>query len=472
MSDAKLEKTTVNITVSGSNHTFVATGEVLIFDGFLRVYMESKDDEEGQADADDNMLPPLNEGENLPMLNMTATERFTQRPARYSEASLVRKMEELGIGRPSTYAPTISTIQNREYVEKNDKDGVERSYNQLSIHQGESNIADADLKEITGVDKGKLIPTDIGTVVNDFLMEYFPSILDLNFTANVEQEFDVVAEGGMVWTKAIDDFYKMFHPNVEEISAMRMERKVGERTLGIDPKTGREVSVKISRFGPVVQIGKQDEEEKPLFASLLKGQSMATIELEEALKLFDLPRTVGEYEGKIVKIGIGRFGPYIYHDSKYVSLPKEYEPMSVTLEESIALIEAKRKAEREKLIKTFEENEGLQILNGRYGPYITLDKANYKIPKDVEPKELSYDDCMAIIKEAEENPKATRGKKAPAKKTSTATKKTTAAKKTTAEKKTTTTKKAASTKKATATKTTAKKTTKKATTKKADDAAE
>ncbi len=463
MSDAKLEKTTVNISVSGSDHTFVATGEVLIFDGFLRVYMESKDDEEGHNDSDERMLPPLNEGEILPMLNMTATERFTQRPARYSEASLVRKMEELGIGRPSTYAPTISTIQNREYVEKNDKEGVERSYNQLSIEQGKTNIVDAELKEITGVDKGKLIPTDIGTVVNDFLMEYFPSILDLNFTANVEQEFDVVAEGGMVWTKAIDQFYKMFHPNVEEISAMRMERKVGERILGVDPKTGREVSVKISRFGPVVQIGKQDEEEKPLFASLLKGQSMATIELDEALKLFDLPRTVGEYEDKIVKIGIGRFGPYIYHDSKYVSLPKEYEPMSVTLEESIALIEEKRKAEREKLIKSFAENEGLQILNGRYGPYITLDKANYKIPKGVEPKELSYDDCMAIIKEAIENPKASRGRKTTAaKKTSTATKKTTAAKKTTTAKKSTTTKKA-TTSKTTAKKTTTKKTTSKKT---------
>ncbi len=452
MSDAKLEKTTVTIGVSNSDLAFIATGEVLTFDGFLRVYMESSDDDDARTDGEQKMLPPLHQGDVLDYRTIQATERFTQRPARFSEASLVRKMEELGIGRPSTYAPTISTIQNREYVEKGDKEGVVRPYNQLELTVGEP-ITDKTLEEITGADRAKLIPTDIGIVVNDFLVEHFDSILDLHFTANVEQEFDHVAEGTLDWTTAIDQFYKMFHPHVVETLAMRMEHKVGERILGTDPKTGRQVSVKISRFGPVAQIGKTDEEEKPLFASILKGQSMMTITLEEALKLFDLPRQVGEYEGKVVTIGVGRFGPYIRHDSKYVSLPKEYEPMTVTLDESIALIEAKRQVERERLIKTFEENEGLQILNGRFGPYITLDKANYKIPKDTEPKELTYEQCMAIIQEAIDNPKPARGKRA-ASKTATA-------------KKETATKKAAAKKTTTTKKTTAKKaTTKKATTKK------
>ena len=432
MSDAQLEKTTAVIGISGLPEKFVATGEVIKFDGFLRVYIESTDDDDRRQDGEGKMLPPLTEGEVLPLLNITATERFTQRPARYSEASLVRKMEELGIGRPSTYAPTISTIQNREYVEKGDKEGTVRQYNVLYLENGQ--ISDTTLEEITGADRAKLMPTDIGIIVNDFLTEHFPNIMNYNFTANVEQEFDHVAEGKLVWTNAIDQFYRMFHPDVEQTLAMRTEHKVGERILGMDPKTGRQVSVKISRFGPVVQIGKQDEEEKPLFASLLKGQSMTTIELEEALKLFELPRQVGEYEGKVVTIGVGRFGPYVRHDSKYVSLPKEFEPMTVTLDESIALIEAKRKQESERIIKTFDENVDLQILNGRFGPYITLNKANYKIPKDVDPRELSYDACMAIIKDAEENPKPARGRKAPAAKKSATTK---AAPKKSAEKKTT-----------------------------------
>ncbi|MEG1586162.1 MAG: type I DNA topoisomerase [Bacteroidales bacterium] len=432
MSDAQLEKTTASIGISGVKEKFIATGEVIKFDGFLRVYIESTDEEDGKQDNEGKMLPPLTEGEILPLVDITATERFTQRPARYSEASLVRKMEELGIGRPSTYAPTISTIQNREYVEKGDKEGTERNYNVLHLENGQ--ITDTVLQEITGADRAKLMPTDIGIIVNDFLTEHFPNILNYNFTANVEQEFDHVAEGKLVWTKAIDEFYRMFHPNVEQTLALRTEHKVGERILGEDPKTGRQVSVKISRFGPVVQIGKPDEEEKPLFASLLKGQSMTTITLEEAIKLFELPRQVGEFEGKVVTIGIGRFGPYIRHDSKYVSLPKEYAPMAVTLEESVALIEAKRKQESERLIKSFDENAGLQILNGRFGPYITLDKANYKIPKDTEPRDLTYDDCMAIIKQAEENPKASRGKKAAAAKKTATAKKEAAPKKTTAKK--------------------------------------
>lgn len=430
MSDAQLEKTTAEISISGASEKFIAVGEVIKFDGFLRVYIESTDDDDTKGEGDGKMLPPLTAGESLEMADVTATERFTQRPARYTEASLVRKMEELGIGRPSTYAPTISTIQNREYVEKSDLEGEERLFNVLHLQQGE--ITDTTQREITGADRGKLIPTDIGIIVNDFLTEHFPDIMNYNFTANVEQEFDHVAEGKEVWTKAIDTFYKLFHPSVESTLAMRTEHKVGERILGVDPKTGRQISVKISRFGPVVQIGKQEEEEKPLFASLRKGQSMTTITLEEALKLFELPRQVGEYEEKVVTIGVGRFGPYIRHDAKYVSLPKEYDPMNVTLDESVALIEEKRKQERERIIKTFAENEGLQILNGRFGPYITLDKENYKIAKGTDPHTLSFEDCMAIIKEAQENPKPTRGKKTAAAKKSTA--KSGTAKKTTAKK--------------------------------------
>jgi Topoisomerase IA len=425
MSDAILEKTTVEISISGLPEKFVTIGEVIKFDGFLKVYIESTDDDEN-ADGDSKLLPPLTKGEALTLNEATATERFTQRPPRYSEASLVRKMEELGIGRPSTYAPTISTIQNREYVEKGDKEGQQRAYNVITLKGNK--ISEATQNEIIGADRGKLIPTDIGTIVNDFLTEHFPNIMDYNFTANVEQEFDHVAEGLQVWTKAIDSFYKLFHPEVVNTLALRTETRVGERILGADPKTGRQVSVKISRFGPVVQIGKQDEDEKPLFASLLKGHSMSTITLEEALKLFELPRQVGEYEGKVVTIGVGRFGPYVRHDSKYVSLPKEFEPMTVTLEESIALIEAKRKQESERLIKTFEQNENLRILNGRFGPYIALDKNNYKIPKGTDPKNLTYEDCMDIVNAAGEAPKTVSGKKTSTKKAAAAKTKATATK--------------------------------------------
>lgn len=421
MSDAQLEKTTVEIGVSGLTEKFLAVGEVVKFDGFLRVYIESTDEDDSKAESEGKILPPLNEGEMLSFSDITATERFTQRPARYTEASLVRKMEELGIGRPSTYAPTISTIQNRAYVERSELEGTERIYNVLRLHN--SAITDQDHSEITGADRGKLIPTDIGMVVNDYLTEQFPNILNYHFTADVELEFDTIAEGKLEWTKAIDSFYKVFHPSVVEAMNLRTEQRVGERILGTDPKTGRQLSVKISRFGPVVQIGKQDEEEKPIFASLRKGQSMGTITFEEALKLFELPRQVGEYEDKVVTIGIGRFGPYIRHDAKYVSLPKEFDPMDVTLDEAITLIEEKRKQESERLLKVFAEDENLQILNGRFGPYIVFEKANYKIPKTTDPQSLSYEDCLAIIKEAQENPKASRGKKAPAKKTETAAKK-------------------------------------------------
>ena len=360
MSDAELEKTTATIAVSGRKEHFVAVGEVLKFDGFLKVYMESTDDE-GDAEGNDKMLPALAKGDVLTLSSVTATERFSQAPARYTEASLVRKLEELGIGRPSTYAPTISTIQQREYVEKGDRKGTERKYRMLTLHDGK--IESGEKTELTGADKGKLLPTDIGVVVNDFLTEYFPDILNYNFTANVEQQFDDIAEGKTVWNDEIDHFYKLFHPVVESALALRLEHKVGERVLGTDPKSGRPVSVKIGRFGPLVQIGTPEDTEKPLFASLLKGQSMSTITLEEALKLFDLPRTLGDFEGKTVVVGIGRFGPYIRHDGKYVSLPKEFTPQGVSLEDAIMLIQQKREQESQRLIKKFDEDDELELLN-------------------------------------------------------------------------------------------------------------
>ena len=412
MSDAELEKTTATIAVSGRKEHFVAVGEVLKFDGFLKVYMESTDDE-GDTEGNDKMLPALAKGDVLALSSVTATERFSQAPARYTEASLVRKLEELGIGRPSTYAPTISTIQQREYVEKGDRKGTERKYRMLTLHDGK--IESGEKTELTGADKGKLLPTDIGVVVNDFLTEYFPDILNYNFTANVEQQFDDIAEGKTVWNDEIDHFYKLFHPVVESALALRLEHKVGERVLGTDPKSGRPVSVKIGRFGPLVQIGTPEDTEKPLFASLLKGQSMSTITLEEALKLFDLPRTLGDFEGKTVVVGIGRFGPYIRHDGKYVSLPKEFTPQGVSLEDAIMLIQQKREQESQRLIKKFDEDDELELLNGRFGPYIAYKKKNYKLPKGSEPALLTFADCMKIVEDADKAP----AKKKPARKKTT-----------------------------------------------------
>lgn len=412
MSDAELEKTTATIAVSGRKEHFVAVGEVLKFDGFLKVYMESTDDE-GDTEGNDKMLPALAKGDVLTLSSVTATERFSQAPARYTEASLVRKLEELGIGRPSTYAPTISTIQQREYVEKGDRKGTERKYRMLTLHDGK--IESGEKTELTGADKGKLLPTDIGVVVNDFLTEYFPDILNYNFTANVEQQFDDIAEGKTVWNDEIDHFYKLFHPVVESALALRLEHKVGERVLGTDPKSGRPVSVKIGRFGPLVQIGTPEDTEKPLFASLLKGQSMSTITLEEALKLFDLPRTLGDFEGKTVVVGIGRFGPYIRHDGKYVSLPKEFTPQGVSLEDAIILIQQKREQESQRLIKKFDEDDELELLNGRFGPYIAYKKKNYKLPKGSEPASLTFADCMKIVEDADKAP----AKKKPARKKTT-----------------------------------------------------
>ena len=401
MADAELEKTTVTVSISNEKDMkFSAVGEVIKFDGFLHVYLEGTDEE--IIDNETSLLPPVKVQDALQMKEATATERFTQRPSRYSEASLVRKLEELGIGRPSTYAPTISTIQNREYVEKSNIEGTERLYNILALKK--EKISDTQKTEITGTDKGKLIPTDTGVVVNDFLIEYFPGILDYNFTANIEKEFDQIAEGEENWTKLIDKFYKVFHPIVESATNTQTDHKVGERILGVDPKSGRQVSVKIGRFGPMVQIGVQEEEEKPQFAGLQKTQSITTITLEEALKLFELPRSVGEFEGKDVSVGTGRFGPYIKHNGKFISLPKGYDPYSVDLDSAISLIEDKRQKDAEKIIKTFTEDADLQILNGRYGPYIAYQKTNYKIPKGVVPADLDFDAAMKIVKATGEKP--------------------------------------------------------------------
>lgn len=401
MADAELEKTTVTVSISNEKDMkFSAVGEVIKFDGFLHVYLEGTDEE--IIDNETSLLPPVKVQDALQMKEATATERFTQRPSRYSEASLVRKLEELGIGRPSTYAPTISTIQNREYVEKSNIEGTERQYNILALKKDK--ISDTQKTEITGTDKGKLIPTDTGVVVNDFLIEYFPGILDYNFTANIEKEFDQIAEGEENWTKLIDKFYKVFHPIVESATNTQTDHKVGERILGVDPKSGRQVSVKIGRFGPMVQIGVQEEEEKPQFSGLQKTQSITTITLEEALKLFELPRSVGEFEGKDVSVGTGRFGPYIKHNGKFISLPKGYDPYSVDLDSAISLIEDKRQKDAEKIIKTFTEDADLQILNGRYGPYIAYQKTNYKIPKGVVPADLDFDAAMKIVKATGEKP--------------------------------------------------------------------
>lgn len=408
MADAELERTTISVDIEGKKEKFQAVGEVITFDGFLQVYRESYDDDsEKEQEKDNGLLPPVTLNESLSLKDIVATERFTQRPPRYTEASLVRRMEELGIGRPSTYAPTIQTIQNREYVVKADKEGVERSYSIITLSK--KAIKETEKSETVGADRNKLMPTDIGIVVNDFLLEYFPSVMDYNFTASVEKEFDAVADGEMVWTEAIDKFYKMFHPIVEEASSIRTERKVGERQLGLDPKSGKPVFVKIGRYGPVVQIGQAQPDDKeapkPQFATLMKGQSIETITLEEALKLFDLPRTIGEYKGAEMVAAIGRFGPFVRHAGKFVSIPKQYNPLTITADEAIELIEAKLLKDEQRFIKKFEEEPELEILNGRYGPYISYKKANYRIPKTVEhPESMTLEECMKIVAEAAEKP--------------------------------------------------------------------
>ena len=393
MADAEIEKTTVTISIEHpedqkmnaivNGQTFIAQGEVVRFNGFLKVYRESVDDED-LKDDENHTLPPLQEGMVLTRREIQATERYSQGPQRYTEASLVHKLEELGIGRPSTYAPTISTIQQREYVHKGDQKGEERYYT-IDTLKGKI-VTQKKRKEMAGSDKGKLLPTDIGIVVNDFLMQYFPNIMDYNFTAKVEQDFDKIAEGEEKWKDMMKSFYQDFEPTVEKTMSARQEHKAGERLLGNDPKSGKPVFVKIGRFGPVVQIGTAEDAEKPRFAQLPAEKSMETLSLEEALELFKLPRTIGDYEGDPVVIGAGRFGPYVLHQKKYTSLPKDADPMTITLDEAILLINEKRQQESQKHLKSFDADGKLQILNGRYGPYIAFDGKNYRIPKAMHPR--------------------------------------------------------------------------------------
>lgn len=415
MAEAQVEKTRVTINITGASEHFVATGEVIVFDGFLKVYRESTDDEdEAQQDAS-RMLPPMKEGDKLERREITAIERFSQGPSRYTEASLVHKMEELGIGRPSTYAPTISTIQQRQYVTRGDSKGKERQY-VVDTLKGLV-ITTKNKKENVGGDKGKLLPTDVGIVVNDFLMESFPNIMDYNFTARVEEDFDRIAEGQEQWKEMMKNFYAGFGPTVDTVMNARSEHKAGERVLGEDPATGKPVLVKIGRFGPVAQIGIASDDEKPRFSNLTAGLSIETITLEEALELFKLPRTIGEFEGKPVVIGTGRFGPYILHDKKYTSLPSTEDPHSVTLETSVALIEQKRMQEKQKHLKSFSEDEKLEVINGKYGPYLAYDGKNYKLPKELHEKaaELTYEQCMKLVNAAPAKPKKTARKTATSK---------------------------------------------------------
>ena len=402
MADALIDKTTVTIDIAGSQAKFVANGEVVTFDGFLKVYRESTDEDDNNQEEATHMLPVMQVGNVLERREITSTERFSMGPIRYTEASLVHKLEELGIGRPSTYAPTISTIQQREYVQKGDKKGEERTYT-VDTLKG-TKVTSRERKEMVGSEKGKLLPTDIGIVVNDFLMANFPDIMDYNFTAKVEQQFDRIAEGKEEWNTMMKVFDKSFEPTVDKVMNARSEHKAGERQLGKEPETGKPVFVKIGRFGPVVQIGSADDTEKPRFSQLPSDKSIETITLEEALELFKLPRTIGEFEGSSVVIGAGRFGPYVMHNKKYVSLPKGTDPMKVTLEEAIQLIGEKREQEQKRHIKAFDEDAKLEVLNGRYGPYIAYDGKNYRMPKALHEKaaELSYAECMEIVNNAPE----------------------------------------------------------------------
>ena len=412
MADAVIEKTTVTIDIDGQEEHFVANGEVISFDGFIKAYRESIDDDN---DGDDvaNMLPSMKKGDVLKSKEIVSTERFSQSPIRYTEASLVKKMEELGIGRPSTYAPTISTIQQREYVQKGDKKGEERQY-VVDTLKG-SKISSKQKKEVFGNEKGKLIPTDTGIVVNDFLMENFKDIMEFDFTAKVEAEFDKIAAGKKEWSKMMKSFDKEFEPQVDKVMNSRQEHKAGEREIGIDPKSGKPVFVKIGRFGPVVQIGSADDAEKPRFAQMPKDKTMDSLTLEEALELFRLPRELDEYEGEKIVIGMGRFGAYVLYNKQYVSLPKDADPLTITLDEAIVLIEEKKSQEQQRHIKTFEEDAMMEVLNGRYGPYISYDGQNYRLPKQFHARaaELTYEECKRIVDETPVRPtaKVKRGRK-------------------------------------------------------------
>ena len=419
MADAELEKTTVNIAVDNRKELFVAEGEVVKFDGFLKVYFESTDDEQAQP-ADVRTLPVLPVGTALSADEVVAMQRFTQQPNRYSEASLVRRLEELGIGRPSTYAPTISTIQSREYVAKGENKGTKRDYEILTLKHGK--ITSRTKSELVGAEKGRLLPTDTGMVVNDFLMEYFPTIMDYNFTAKVENEFDEIASGKKQWNEEIGEFYQDFHPNIEKVSALRLEHKVGERVLGNDPKTGKPVSVKIGRYGPLVQLGSTSDKEKPQFASLQKSQSIETLTLQDALKLFELPRHLGDFEDEDVMVAAGPYGPYVKHKGKYVSLPKDVSPLEVTLQQAQELILANRERQAKKVIMTFDEEPELQVLNGRFGAYIAYKGTNYKIPRGHKAEQLTLDDCRSIVADEANASKGRTARRSAAKSKKTAAK--------------------------------------------------
>ena len=395
MADAEIEKTVVSITSPQIDGEFTVQGETVKFDGFLKVYRETRDDESSEQ-ANVQGLPEFSKGEQLDFSRISAVERFTQHPQRYNEAALVHKMEELGIGRPSTYAPTIGTIQQREYVLREDIEGSRRNCNMLVLENGK--IQEQTITEVYGTEKSKLVPTDIGMVVNDFLIEYFPDIMNYNFTAQVEKEFDDIAEGDKQWKGVISDFYNRFSPAVNNAMTLKNEHKVGERILGMDPISGKPVSVKIGRYGPIVQIGSAEDEDKPRFAQMKKGQTIETITLDEALELFRLPRTLGDFEGHDVTIGTGRFGPYIRHDKFYVSLGGVADPLTITLDEAIHMIQSKREAESKKVLKTFPGNAEIEVMNGRYGAYIAYQGSNYKIPKNADPMTLTEEECMDIIK--------------------------------------------------------------------------
>ncbi|WP_313368331.1 type I DNA topoisomerase [Sphingobacterium mizutaii] len=433
MSEAEFEKTTAKISISTRSEDLVATGEIMKFDGFLKVYFESSDDDNDEIDLDNSdnaILPPLSKGQELKLEIMHATERFSRPPARFTEASLVKKLEELGIGRPSTYAPTISTIQNRGYVVKEDRDGKERAYKVLTLNGGQ--VTSQTKTEITGAERNKMFPTDIGVLVNDFLVQHFKGIVDYHFTAKVEKEFDEIAQGFKEWTDMLSNFYGPFHSEVQN-TLDNADRATHERELGVDPVTGKPISVRVGRFGPLVQIGTADDEEKPVFASLRKGQMIETITLEEALELFKLPKKVGEFEGKEMTVAIGRFGPYIRHNSSFYSLPKGLDPLDVEQDQAIQIIEEKRQKDKDKIIKIFDENPEAKIENGRWGPFVRFGKQNLKIPKGVEVEKITYAD---VLKWAEEDSKSPSAKKAAraTKATKTTTKKTTT-KKATAKKK-------------------------------------
>ena len=411
MSDAEIEKTQVTISIDSMEEFFVASGEVVKFDGFLRVYKETESETEQPEADDEGILPILTVGDSLERDAIVATQRFAQRPIRYNEASLVRKLEELGIGRPSTYATTITTIQQREYVVKGDKPGEERTYQTLTL-KGDK-VSTASHKTTIGAERGKLLPTDIGIVVNDYLSENFPSIMDYNFTADIEKEFDEIAEGKMEWTGVISDFYNDFDPLVERAGNTHTEHKVGERMLGNDTKTGEPITVKIGRFGPVVQIGSSDGDTKPRFAQLKKGQTLETITLEEAMELFRLPRELGKYLGKTVTVGSGKYGPYVAHNGTYVSIPKEIDPLKITFEEAVIMIHKKHVEDEERHLKKFEDAE-MEILNGRYGPYIVYKGNNYRLPKNLHDraKDLTEEECMQIVNgQAEKTARTARNKK-------------------------------------------------------------